>query len=75
MIARLSLTARLTLLFTLGSLVLTVGFALLLAGLMQPLKRGIGVYRGIYFMPVIASMVSGDISFLNPQIYFRMLLL
>lgn len=47
-----------TLLFTLGSLVLTVGFALLLAGLMQPLKRGIGVYRGIYFMPVIASSVA-----------------
>lgn len=47
-----------TLLFTLGSMVLTVGFALLLAAMMQGVKKGMGFYRGAYFLPVISSVVA-----------------
>lgn len=47
-----------TLVFTLGSLVLTISLALLLAGLMHSAKKGISFYRGAYFMPVISSAVA-----------------
>ena len=47
-----------TILFTLGSLLLTVGFSLIIAGVMQAIKKGKGVYRGLYFLPVISSMVA-----------------
>ena len=41
-----------TILFTLGSLLLTVGFSLIIAGVMQAINRG------LYFLPVISSMVA-----------------
>lgn len=47
-----------TVLFTLGSLIMTVGFSLLLAAMMQGVKKGMGFYRGAYFLPVISSMVA-----------------
>ena len=47
-----------TFLFTIGCMVMTIGFSLLLAAMMQAVKRGIGFYRGAYFLPVISSMVA-----------------
>lgn len=47
-----------TIYFTMGSLILTVGFGLLLAALIHSVKRGTSFYRGIYFLPVISSMVA-----------------
>ena len=44
-----------TFLFTIGCMVMTIGFSLLLAAMMQAVKRGIGFYRGAYFLPVISS--------------------
>lgn len=36
-----------TILFTVGSLLLTVGFSLIIAGVMQAIKKGKGVYRAL----------------------------
>lgn len=47
-----------TLVYTLGTMVLTVGFSLLLAAVLQNLKKGVGIYRGIYFLPVVSSGVA-----------------
>lgn len=47
-----------TVVFTAGSLLLTVGFSLLLAAMMQAVKKGTGFYRGMFFLPVISSMVA-----------------
>lgn len=47
-----------TLVYTVGTMVLTVGFSLLLAAILQNLKRGVGFYRGMYFLPVVSSSVA-----------------
>lgn len=49
--------ARVTVLFTAGSLVFTVGVSLLIAAFIQSIKKGVSLYRGIYFLPVIAPVV------------------
>lgn len=48
---------KVTMLFTAGSLIFTVGISLFIAALIQAVKKGVSVYRGIYFLPVIASIV------------------
>lgn len=47
-----------TCLFTIGSLILTIGTALVLAAVMQMIRRGAGFYRAVYFLPVISAMVA-----------------
>ncbi len=49
--------ALVTVLFTIGSLVFTVGLGLLLATFIQYTKKGASLYRGVYFLPVIAPVV------------------
>lgn len=52
------LSLRNTVLFTIGALIITVVFSLLLAAMMQGVKKGMGFYRGAYFLPVISSTVA-----------------
>lgn len=47
-----------TIVFTLGSMILTVGLSLTLAAIMHGVKKGMGFYRGAYFLPVISSVVA-----------------
>lgn len=47
-----------TIIYTLGTMVLTIGIALLLAAIMHGVKKGMGFYRGIFFLPVISSAVA-----------------
>lgn len=47
-----------TVYFTAGALILTVGFGLLISAMIHSLKRGSGFYRGMFFLPVVTSMVA-----------------
>ncbi len=44
-----------TLLFTIGSVPISIAFSTVLASLMSQKIRGVGTYRVIYFMPVVAA--------------------
>lgn len=47
-----------TLVYTIGTMVLTVGISLFLAAMLQSTKKSVSFYRGMYFLPVVSSGVA-----------------